>query len=474
MRAAAPGRGRPDDLRRHRHDGRAVRPVPAGPAGPDRRHRVAADRQPARDAAGPDVVALGGAVLRDELTCVGPDRRRDARALPLRRGRHRRRRAVARAGASPSSTDDEAEVQRVGASSGRSGSSSSPTARRSGRPRTPSSARPTGSRRSSPTRARRPPSSTRSVGSAFGVEIAGSTEPEPRTDGAGRHPAAGRAAARSDHGRTRADLRGAQAGHRDAPPPGPPRPAAARRRRRASASAVDVVGRDLAGPPGGRRRRRDVLQRGRPPLPAARSDRRSSAAMAVGRSGSSGATSASRSGSTCCGTRSPAWPSPGRPARAFIREVLTGVYESDLGMIEPRIGEIAGYRTRSAPTTSLLFDNIQPEFASAIGRRTVADRARGAAFLGVDAILISGPAAGIVVRDERPPAGQGGRAGRRRSSPTPGCRADTGRRDLRGRRRRDRRDEPQGATGSPGTRSIRIGRGRLMDAARTARARPVG
>ena len=30
----------------------------------------------------------------------------------------------------------------------------------------------------------------------------------------------------------------------------------------------------------------------------------------------------------------------------FIREVLTGVYESDLGMIEPNIGEIAAYRTR--------------------------------------------------------------------------------------------------------------------------------
>jgi membrane complex biogenesis BtpA family protein len=79
---------------------------------------------------------------------------------------------------------------------------------------------------------------------------------------------------------------------------------------------------------------------------------------------------------------------------AFIREVLTGVYESDLGMIEPRIGEIAGYRTAIGADDVLLFDNIQPEFASAIGGRTVADRARGAAFLGVDAILISGPAAG--------------------------------------------------------------------------------
>ena len=81
----------------------------------------------------------------------------------------------------------------------------------------------------------------------------------------------------------------------------------------------------------------------------------------------------------------------------FIREVLTGVYESDLGMIEPRIGEIAGYRTAIGADDVLLFDNVQPEFASAIGSRSVADRARGAAFLGVDAILISGPAAGAAL-----------------------------------------------------------------------------
>jgi uncharacterized protein len=79
----------------------------------------------------------------------------------------------------------------------------------------------------------------------------------------------------------------------------------------------------------------------------------------------------------------------------FIREVLTGVYETDLGMITPAIGEIAGYRSMIAADEVMLFDNIQPEFASAIGSRTVADRARGAAFMGVDAILISGPAAGI-------------------------------------------------------------------------------
>src|ERR1700694_1607485 len=80
---------------------------------------------------------------------------------------------------------------------------------------------------------------------------------------------------------------------------------------------------------------------------------------------------------------------------SFIREVLTGVYESDLGMIEPRIGEIAGYRTTIGADHVALFDNIAPEFASAVGRRTLAERAQGAAFLGMDAILISGPAAGV-------------------------------------------------------------------------------
>ena len=79
----------------------------------------------------------------------------------------------------------------------------------------------------------------------------------------------------------------------------------------------------------------------------------------------------------------------------FIREVLTGVYESDLGMIAPLIGDLAGYRTAIGADDVALFDNISPEFSSAIGTRGIADRARGAAFLGVDAILISGPAAGV-------------------------------------------------------------------------------
>lgn len=79
---------------------------------------------------------------------------------------------------------------------------------------------------------------------------------------------------------------------------------------------------------------------------------------------------------------------------AFIREVLTGVYESDLGLIAPALGEIAAYRTAIAAESVALFGNITPEFSSSIGTRSVPERARGAQFLGVDVILISGPAAG--------------------------------------------------------------------------------
>jgi len=80
---------------------------------------------------------------------------------------------------------------------------------------------------------------------------------------------------------------------------------------------------------------------------------------------------------------------------SFIREVLTGVYESDLGLIAPDLGELAAYRDVIGATDVALFDNISPEFSSSLGTRSIADRAKSAAFLGVDAILISGPAAGV-------------------------------------------------------------------------------
>jgi len=80
---------------------------------------------------------------------------------------------------------------------------------------------------------------------------------------------------------------------------------------------------------------------------------------------------------------------------AFIREVLTGVYESDLGVIAPALGDLAAYREAIGAAGVALFGNITPEFSRSLGARSVAERARSASFLGVDVILISGPEAGV-------------------------------------------------------------------------------
>jgi membrane complex biogenesis BtpA family protein len=79
---------------------------------------------------------------------------------------------------------------------------------------------------------------------------------------------------------------------------------------------------------------------------------------------------------------------------SFVREVFTGVYESDLGVMRPDFGAIAAYRSGIGAESVALFANITPEFASSAGQRTVAQRARSAAFLGVDALLISGAVTG--------------------------------------------------------------------------------
>ncbi len=79
---------------------------------------------------------------------------------------------------------------------------------------------------------------------------------------------------------------------------------------------------------------------------------------------------------------------------SFVREVFTGVYESDLGVMRPDLGAIAAYRAGIGAESVALFSNITPEFASSLASRTVAQRARSAAFLGVDALLVSGAITG--------------------------------------------------------------------------------
>jgi uncharacterized protein len=79
----------------------------------------------------------------------------------------------------------------------------------------------------------------------------------------------------------------------------------------------------------------------------------------------------------------------------FVREVFTGVYESDLGIMRPDFGSICAYRAGIGADSVALLANITPEFASPLGQRTIADRARSAVYLGVDAVLISGPITGM-------------------------------------------------------------------------------
>lgn len=80
---------------------------------------------------------------------------------------------------------------------------------------------------------------------------------------------------------------------------------------------------------------------------------------------------------------------------AFIREVVTGVYESDMGLWAPNAAELYRYRRLIDAENVRIFANITPEFASPLGYRSVGQRAKSAVVSSlVDAILVSGPMAG--------------------------------------------------------------------------------
>lgn len=80
---------------------------------------------------------------------------------------------------------------------------------------------------------------------------------------------------------------------------------------------------------------------------------------------------------------------------AFMREVITGVYESDMGIWAPDAADFFRYREQLDATDVMVMANITPEFASPLGSRTVAQRARSAVVSSlVDALLIAGPMAG--------------------------------------------------------------------------------
>ncbi len=80
---------------------------------------------------------------------------------------------------------------------------------------------------------------------------------------------------------------------------------------------------------------------------------------------------------------------------AFVREIYTGLYASDMGLWQTNAGEAQRYRARLHRENLGMFYNVSAEFASSLDQRSLPDRARSAVFSSVpDAILVSGAITG--------------------------------------------------------------------------------
>jgi membrane complex biogenesis BtpA family protein len=80
---------------------------------------------------------------------------------------------------------------------------------------------------------------------------------------------------------------------------------------------------------------------------------------------------------------------------SFIREVATGVYESDMGLWAPDAATLLRRRRQLHAEHVAVFMNVTPEFASSIGTRGLATTARSVSVSSLaDVILVSGPMAG--------------------------------------------------------------------------------
>ncbi len=86
---------------------------------------------------------------------------------------------------------------------------------------------------------------------------------------------------------------------------------------------------------------------------------------------------------------------------AFVREIFTGVYASDMGTWAPNAGEAMRYRNRLGRRDLAMLYNVSAEFADSLDRRPLPDRARSAVFSSVpDAVLVSGAITGEAARME--------------------------------------------------------------------------
>lgn len=79
----------------------------------------------------------------------------------------------------------------------------------------------------------------------------------------------------------------------------------------------------------------------------------------------------------------------------FAREIFTGIYDSDMGLWAPDAAGAVRLRTDGHRQDLVLMFNINAEFASPVGSRPIAQRAKSAVFSSLaDIILVSGPMTG--------------------------------------------------------------------------------
>jgi uncharacterized protein len=80
---------------------------------------------------------------------------------------------------------------------------------------------------------------------------------------------------------------------------------------------------------------------------------------------------------------------------SFMREVITGSWESDMGPWSPDAATLLRNRRNFGRDDLAIFANITPEFASNVGQRTPAQMAKSTVVSSLaDVILVSGPMAG--------------------------------------------------------------------------------
>ncbi len=98
---------------------------------------------------------------------------------------------------------------------------------------------------------------------------------------------------------------------------------------------------------------------------------------------------------------------------SFVREVFTGVYDSDMGLWNTDAAGLLRYRRQIGAQGVKVFFNVTPEFAAPLGHRPVGVLAHSAVVSSLaDAILVSGRMAGAepdisALREAKAAAGDG-------------------------------------------------------------------